>query len=225
MELIDALRSTGAVREFTDEPVDDAILARVLDNARFAPSGGNAQSWRVVIVKDTAVRRQLRDLYLSGWYDYLAMAAAGLRPWSPLNDRQAEASALAGAADITANATGGFAEHFDEVPALLVVYADLSKLAAVDRDGSRYQFAGAASIYPFVWSILLAARDEGLGGVITTMAIREEPRVNALLGAAEPLALAGMVALGHPVHQPRRLSRAPVASFTTVDSVGGPALG
>ena len=50
MDLIETLRSTGTVREFTDEPVDDAVLARVLDTARFAPSGANAQAWRVVVV-------------------------------------------------------------------------------------------------------------------------------------------------------------------------------
>lgn len=220
MELDEALRTTGAIREFTDEPVDDAALARILDTARFAPSGGNAQAWRVVVLKDAWVRRRLRDLYLAGWRDYLAMAAAGLRPWSPVNDRQAEADALA-AAD-GAGGGDGFAEHLDESPVLLAVYADLSKLAAVDRDATRYSFAGGASIYPFAWSILLAARAEGLGGVVTTMAIRDEANVNALLGAAEPLALAAVIALGHPVRQPRRLRRAPVGEFTTIDRIDGP---
>ena len=220
MELDKALQTTGAIREFTDEPVDDATLARVLGTARFAPSGGNAQAWRVVVVKDRRVRRRLRDLYLTGWHDYLAMAAAGLRPWSPVNDRGAEADALA-----TAGAIGGadgFAEHLDESPALLAIYADLSKLAAVDRDATRYSFAGGASIYPFTWSILLAARGEGLGGVITTMAIREEGKVNELLGAAAPLALAAVIALGHPIRQPRRLRRSPVEEFATIDRVDGP---
>ena len=54
MDLIETLRSTGAVREFTDEPVADAVLARILDTARFAPSGANAQAWHVVVVKDPA---------------------------------------------------------------------------------------------------------------------------------------------------------------------------
>jgi nitroreductase len=98
-------------------------------------------------------------------------------------------------------------------------------LAAVDRDADRYTFAGGASIYPFAWSILLAARDEGLGGVITTIAIREEPQVKALLGAPDPLALAAVIALGYPVRQPRRLRRQPVSSFATVDSIGGPVFG
>lgn len=219
MELTEALRSTGAVRDFTDQPVDDAIVARVLDTARFAPSGGNAQSWRIVVVKDVERRRRLRDLYVAGSRDYMALMAAGLRPWAPTNDRAAEARALA--AENT-SAPGDFAEHFDEAPVLLALFADLSLLAAMDRDAERYSFAGGASIYPFAWSILLAAREEGLGGVITTIAIREEAQVKSLLGAPDSFALAGIIALGYPVRAARRLRRAPVEEFATVDSIDGP---
>jgi nitroreductase len=222
MELNDALRSTGAVRDFTDQAVDDAVLARVLDTARFAPSGGNAQAWRIVVIKDPERRRRLRDSYLAGSRDYLALSVAGLRPWAPTNDRDAEARALA--AENPA-APAGFAERFDEAPVLLALFADLSLLAAVDRDADRYTFAGGASIYPFAWSILLAAHDEGLGGVITTIAIREEERVKALLSAPDPLALAAVIALGYPVRRPRRLRRQPVASFASVDLIDGPIFG
>lgn len=226
MELTDALRTTGAVREFRDQPVDDAVLARVLDTARFAPSGGNAQAWRVVAVKDLERRRRLRDLYLRVFRDYLAMAAAGLRPWAPTNDHDAEARALRAAHTAAGTPTGaGFAERFDEAPVLLALFVDLSLLAAMDRDAARYSFAGGASIYPFAWSILLAARDEGLGGVITTLLIREEAQVKTLLGASDPLALAAVIALGYPVRAARRLSRAPVSSFARVDSVDGPVFG
>jgi len=222
MELTDALRTTGAVRNFTDRVVDDAVLARVLETARFAPSGGNAQAWRVVVVKDSANRRRLRECYLRGSREYMALLAAGLRPWAPTNDREAEARALAAE---NVSAVGDFAEKFDEAPVLLALFADLSMLAAVDRDADRYTFAGGASLYPFAWSILLAARDESLGGVITTIAIREEPEVKALLGAPDHLALAAVIALGYPVRQPRRLRRQPVSSFATVDSIDGPAFG
>jgi nitroreductase len=222
MELTDALRTTGAVRDFTDRAVDDAVLERVLETARFAPSGGNAQAWHVVVVKDPERRRRLRDSYLRGSRDYLALAAAGLRPWAPTNDRDAEARALAAEKPAAA---GGFAEHFDEVPVLLALFADLSLLAAIDRDADRYTFAGGASIYPFAWSILLAAHGEGLGGVITTIAIREEAQVKALLGAPDPLALAAVIALGYPVRRPSRLRRQPVGSFATVDSIDGPVFG
>jgi len=78
LSLNDALRTTGAVRDFTDQAVDDAVLARVLDTARFAPSGANAQAWRIVVIKDPDKRRRLRDSYLRGSKDYLAMVTAGL---------------------------------------------------------------------------------------------------------------------------------------------------
>ena len=228
MELREALRTTGAVRAFSDAPVPDATIAEILETARFAPSGGNRQGWRVVVVHDADIRRRLRALYLDGWYEYLAQAGAGLVPWAPITDREAERAAVAGApalAEAAAAGPGGFAEHLERSPALLLVLADLRVLAAVDRDFERYTFAGGASVYPFCWSILLAARAAGLGGVLTTMAVRSEPAVKALVGAPAELAVAGLVVLGHPVHQPSRLTRRPVEAFTTLDRLDGPVLG
>jgi nitroreductase len=224
MDLRAALTTTGAVRDFTDEPVDDATLARVLDLARFAPSGGNRQGWRVVVVKDAGIRARLRDAYLDGWYEYLAQRAAGLTPWSPLADRGAETAAIAGAPQIAAAASpDGFAEQLDRVPVLLALLVDLDAMAAVDRDLDRYTFAGAASVYPFAWSVLLAAREQGLGGVLTTMAIRKEPAALAALGAPDGWALAALVALGHPTRTSSKLTRAEVSTFTTVDRADGEA--
>ncbi len=228
MDLVEALRTTGAAREFRDEPVPDDVIRRVLDNARFAPSGGNRQGWRVVVVRDPAVRRRLRDIYLEGWYEYLAIGAAGLVPWAPVTDRDAETVARAKAPDFAAAAAagpGGFAEHLDEVPVLLLVVADLRALAAVDRDLDRYTLVGGASIYPFCWSVLLAARQEGLGGVMTTMVVRREDQVRDLFGLPAEVIVAGLVALGFPEHQPHRLKRAEVSDFTTVDSYDGTPFG
>ena len=97
-------------------------------------------------------------------------------PWSPLADRAAEEAAIADAAQFAeaGAASPGFAETLDTAPALLLVLADLGALAAVDRDLPRYTLVGGASIYPFVWSLLLAARAEGLGGVMTSVAVRRE---------------------------------------------------
>jgi nitroreductase len=225
VDLTEALRTTGAVREFTDEPVDDVTIHRLLDTARFAPNGGNRQAWRVVVVQDPGVRRVLRDLYLPGWYEYLAQSTAGLTPWAVVTDREAERRAVGdavGIAESAARGPGGFAEHLDEVPVLLVLLADFTRLATVDRDLDRYTMVGGASIYPFAWSILLAARDLGLAGVMTTMVVREEPEVKRLLGVPDTHAVAGMLALGRPVHQPTRLRRGPVEEFATVDRFDGP---
>ncbi len=223
LDLVTTLRSTGAARQFHPDPVPDGVLARLLDTARFAPSGGNRQGWRVIVVKDPVKRAALRDLYLSGWYEYLAIGAAGLVPWAPVTDRAAEARAVAQAPRFAeaGAATPGFAETLDAAPALLLVLADLTALAAVDRDLPRYTLVGGASVYPFVWSLLLAARAEGLGGVTTTVAIRRESDVRALFEVPETLAVAALVVLGRPVAQPTRLKRAPVGSFASIDRYDG----
>jgi nitroreductase len=225
MDLIETLRTTGAVREFLPEPVDDTVLHRLLDTARFAPSGGNRQGWRVIVVKDPGTRRALRDLYLTGWYEYLAISSAGLVPWAPVTDRAAETEAAGHAQEFAdaaaAQATAGLAETLDTAPALLLLLADLSALAAVDRDYERYTFAGGASIYPFAWNLLLAARSEGLGGVITTMPVRREPDVRQLFSIPETCAVAALVVLGRPVSAARRLRRLPVEEFAWVDRYQG----
>src|ERR1700733_355989 len=95
MELTDALRTTGSVRTFLDEPVSNETLYAILDDARFAPSGGNRQAWHVIIVTDAERRRALRDLYLDGWHDYVAHVLAGLVPFSPLASEADRAVALA----------------------------------------------------------------------------------------------------------------------------------
>jgi nitroreductase len=227
MELTDALRSTGAVRDFLPDPVEDAVLYRLLDTARFAPNGGNRQAWRAVVVRDPALKSTLRELYLPGWYEYLAQSAAGLVPWAPVTDLDAERQAIDGADAVAAAAQagpGGFAEHLDQVPALIMVLADLRKLATVDRGFDHYTLVGGASVYPFVWSVLLAARDEGLAGVMTTMVVRREAEVRAAFDLPDHMAVAALVALGRPVHQPRRLTRHAVEEFTTIDRLDGPAL-
>jgi nitroreductase len=223
LDLNEALRTTGAARRFHPDPVPDETLEKLLDTARFAPSGGNRQAWRVVVVRDPEKKRILRDLYRDGWYQYVAMRQAGLTPWAPVTDRAAEAKASSRAPDVAAAAAAkpGFPELLDQAPVLLVLLADLRRLAAIDRDLDRYGFVGGASIYPFAWSLLLSARTEGLGGVLTTVAVRHEDEVRALLEVPEEFAVAGIIALGRPVHQPARLTRLPVSSFTTVDSFKG----
>ena len=227
MELLEALRTTGTIRDFRPEPVADEAIYRILEAARFAPSGGNRQSWHVVLVKDPAIRAGLRDLYLPTWYEYLSQRGAGLVPFAPLTDEDAEAQAIASAGDVAAEAgrgPGGFAEHLDEAPVILVLLSDLRALAAVDKHADRYTFCGGASVYPFAWSLLLAAREEGLRGVMTTMVIGAEHQVRDLLAVPVEFAVAAVIALGYPRQEPRRLKRRAVGDFATIDRFDGPPL-
>lgn len=227
MDLERALQTTGAVRDFANHPVPDEVVFHVLDVARYAPSGGNRQAWKVILVKDRSTRAKLRDMYLRGWYRYLAIRSAGMVPWAPITDRDAEAEAERGAERIAGEAArgpGGMAENLDKVPVLLVLLADLTGLAAVDRDLPRYTMVGGASIYPFAWSILLAAHAVGLGGVMTTMLVGAEKEALDVLGVPDGWALAGALALGYPEggKRPTKLSRMEVGSFATVDRFDGP---
>jgi nitroreductase len=140
-----------------------------------------------------------------------------------VTDDALEAATIAAAA-APAGDPDPVAEAITAAPVVLVVFADLRRIAAVDKGFDRYTFAGGASIYPFTWSIVLAARDEGLGGVITTMPIRREGEVRTLLGAPPELALAALIALGRPQHQPTRLRRHAVEEFATFDRIDGPPL-
>jgi nitroreductase len=100
---------------------------------------------------------------------------------------------------------------------------DLTVVAAIDRDLDRVGLAGGASVYPLVWNVLLAARNEGYGGTITTMAIAAEDQVRQLLGIPDLHAVVAIVPLGKPVRQLTRLRRRPVAEFVTEGRFDGPA--
>jgi nitroreductase len=216
VELGEVMRTTGAARAFLPDPVDDATLVRILDQARFAGSGGNRQGWHVIVVRDRAIRRALRDLYVPIWAEYVDGYTQGVVPfsidWTP-------------PAEPPPPVDNPFAAHLDEVPALLLVCADLRVLAVTDRDLDRPSIVAGASIYPFVHNILLAARAEGLGGVLTTLLCRAEPAVRELCAIPTTHGLAAAVVLGVPERQVTKLSRKPVASFTTLDRFDGEPIG
>ena len=224
MELGEAIRGTGAVRQFTDEVIDDTTVHALLDDARFAPSGGNRQGWRIVVVKDPTIRAELGRLMRPVWDEYVAIGATGVTPFSSVPDSGGTpASAKSIPPELAGGIPNDILDNIVDIPVVLVIAADLSLIAMMDRDLDRKPIAGGASIYPFCWNLLLAARSRGLGGVLTTFLARAEPQAAPLLALPDGYAIAGMVFLGRPVHQPTRLKREPVSSFTTIDTFAGPA--
>jgi hypothetical protein len=92
----------------------------------------------------------------------------------------------------------------------------------MDGNLDRPPVTGGASIYPFCWSILLAAREHGLGGVLTTFLSRAEPAIAPRLGAARrPRAGGHDLPRVAPTHQNTKLRREPVNSFATIDRFDG----
>lgn len=220
MELTEALRTNPAVRDFTDEPVPRETVVELLEVARFAPSGGNRQPWRVAVVESTELRRSLAELCQEVWNEYAAQVAAGETPFSGVTPTSVDLSIAR-----RTHAPNPLLDRLEDVPIVLVVAADLDSLAMMDRDLDRPTLTGGASIYPFCHNILLAARDRGLGGVMTTFLARAEERAAPLLGLPEGWAIAAMLCLGVPAHRATRLRRNEVASFTTLDRFDGPPLG
>jgi nitroreductase len=93
----------------------------------------------------------------------------------------------------------------------------------MDAELDRPPMTGGASVYPFCWSILLAARARGLGGVLTTFLSRAEPDAAPILGLPVDHALVATIFLGYPVHQVTKLGRRPMTTFTTIDRFDGEA--
>jgi len=221
VELTEVMRTTPATRDFTDEPVQDAVVEVLLESARFAPSGGNRQPWRVIVVKDPAIRRAVRDHYVLGSREYLAHVAEGRVPFAPDEHGRWDGPAVELAAARKVARPDAFADRLDTVPVMLLVCVDLTALAVLDNGLGRQSIVGGGSIYPFGHNVLLAARNVGLGGVMTTIICREEGPLKSLLAIPEKYALAGMIVLGHPRRSITRLRRRNVGEFARVDRFDG----
>lgn len=216
MELNEVMRTTFSCRQWTDEPVDDATIHRILDLARFAPNGGNRQGWHVTVVKDKAKRAAFLPLIKPATNQYLAQVAAGEAPWNTIVPSQLD---LIAERSIDKDFPG--VAEMVEAPVVLVITIDLSVVASFDAEMDRVGVISGASVYPFVWNILLAARAEGLAGVLTTYLASNERACQEVLDIPEHHAIAALVPLGNPVKQLTKLRRKEVEEFTTVDSFSG----
>jgi len=195
------------------------VLQTILENARFAASGGNRQGWRVVVVRNAETRRLLGSLILPTFRRYFAQMMAGEAPYNTVN-----ASQLSDAEVEATEPPVHIIENVVNAPVLLLVFVDLGVVASFDKDLSRVGVISGASVYPFVQNILLAARNEGYGGTLTTFAGAREAELRDHLGIPEHMAFAAMIPLGRPVKQLTRLKRKPVEEFAVLDRWDGPAL-
>jgi nitroreductase len=215
MDVYEAMRCAPTTRRFTAEQVPEEALVRALENARFAPSGGNRQGWRVVLVRDAARRAALRDLYLPGWREYLERTGGARVLADPDAFEPAVVRRVRGANE--------YAEGLAEVPVHLLVGVRLADLAVTDAELPRPSVVGGASVYPFVQNLLLALRAEGLGAALTTLLVPAEAQVRSLLEIPEEIALAAHVGVGHRAGPwPARLARRPVSEFAFAERYGEP---
>ncbi|MGH7805326.1 MAG: nitroreductase family protein, partial [Candidatus Binatia bacterium] len=199
----------GTCRFYKPDPLPDEVLARVLGAGRYAPNGGNRQPVRFIAVRDAAMKKQLKDLYLVRWNAYVAQMSKGKVH-------------VGGVPKLVENANH-FANHLDEIPALVVVCAELANIYPTDHLLGRLSVVGGGSIYPAVQNFMLACRAEGLGTALTTLLCFDEPEVKRLLAIPDGIVTAALVTVGWPARPfPKRLKRRPLVESVFADRYGEP---
>ncbi len=185
----EAMSTLRAVRRLKPDPIPTDVLGRVLQAAAWAPTGGNAQPWRIVLVTDSKPKASLGELYASSWKRFskgYAERFAGL----PEADRAREMRTVA--------AGDYLADHFHETPAIAVFCFNPKHMAITDAKLDRISVVGGGSIYTAVQNLMLACRAEGLGCVLTTLLCEHEEQVREILAIPQPWGTAAAIPMGYP---------------------------
>jgi nitroreductase len=219
--LFEAIYSARSLRRLKPDPVPEELITKILNTAIRAPTGGNAQNWAFVVVRDPEQRRQLGMIYRKASDIAEAMYAARGRP-AHLTERQFARLMAAGA---------HLWQHMGEAPVLLLPCGRCPALpprealapdiAARWEDEVAYvERIRGASVYPAVQNIILACRALGLGTTITTNHIRCEEEVKAVLGIPEDVATFALMPIGWPLDRFGPLTRRPLTEIAHADRWG-----
>jgi nitroreductase len=215
MGIYESMRTLKAVRRLRPDPIPDDVLRRVLEAATWAPTGGNRQPWRIVMVKEPAKKRRLGELYTQSWKAYIGQYHAAIPASVPPEVRERTEKTL--------KAGNYLAEHFGDVPVVALFCFNPNHMAITDSKQKRPSVVGGGSVYTAVENLLLACRAEGLGCVLTTLLCESEPEVRELLSIPDPWYTAAAVPIGYPVgrgHGP--LIREPIEKLVFLDAWGKP---
>lgn len=207
MDVIDAMQTLNACRYYKPDPVSDALVAKVLNAARWAATGSNNQPVTYVVVRDAAKRRAIHDLYQPIWDMVVKKYMSG--------------DIKSGFSSKFLKNVDHFARHLADIPVLIVVCARWKDLTALDANLERTVLTPGSSIYPAVQNLMLAARNEGLGTVLTTLLVLSENEIKKLLNIPEELGTAAVITLGWPDKPfPKKLKRKALSEIAYLDSYG-----
>jgi nitroreductase len=219
--LFDAIHTARALRRLKPDPIPEDLITQVLDAAIRAPSGGNAQNWSFVVVRDAGKRRQLGAIYHRASDEVSAIYAARGRP---AHQTEAEYARL-----MTAGAY--LWDHIGDAPVLLVPCLSRRDMPARETlpaaVQARYEAHLAyqdrirgASIYPAVQNVILACRGLGLETVITTNHLLYEDEVRTVLGIPPDVFTYALMPIGFPIGRYGPLARKPLREVAFADAWG-----
>jgi len=202
MPLQEAITTQRAIRRLKPDPVDDALLRRLLELAIKAPTGSNAQNWEFVVVKDPAVKARFARANRRAFSLYERIGrrrVAGDPKWGRLLD-----------------AVRWQADHFEQIPVLIVAClrgprAWFPPFAAASYYGS---------IFPAVQNLLLAARAVGLGAALITLPLWSTWQARRILGLPRSVTPCAVVPLGWPMGNYGPTTRRPVEDVVSIDRWG-----
>lgn len=191
MELSEAIRTTRAMRRLDhDKPVADEDIWAIVEAATKAPSGGNGQPTRWIVVKDAEKRKKLGAIYKECWGQIGAM----YRKRTDAEDTQT--TRILDSAD-------HLGEHMGDAPVIII---------PASKGGD------PGSVYPGVQNLFLAARERGLGTTLTTVHKMKEQEVRDILGIPDDVQTWAMIPVGYPTGKWGEAKRRPVEEITYWDA-------
>jgi nitroreductase len=194
----EVMATARTIRRFTDEPVDDAVLARCLEAATWAPSGANAQAWRFVVLRSPEMRAVVAKA-----------AAEALTIIEPVYGMARPADDDTSRRARTNRATYELHDRAGELTSVLFTYEHYPTASELLLGGS---------VYPAMQNFLLAARAQGLGACLTSWAsYGGEPLLREAAGVPDDWLLAGHVVVGWPRGSHGPVRRRPVADVVALD--------
>ena len=202
MPLEEAITTQRAIRRLKPDPVDDALVLRLIELALKAPTGSNAQNWEFIVVRDPAVKSRLANLNRRAWNLY-----GGIGSWLARRDPKMQR---------ILKAVQWQADHFNEIPVLIVPCLRGPRLPWPPMAASSYY----GSIYPSVQNLLLAARAAGLGAALITLPLWSTILARRALGLPWGVTPCAVIPLGWPLGKYGPTTRRPVAEVVHYDRFG-----
>jgi len=212
VELYEGLMTTRAMRRFTDEPVTDDEIRRILAAAVQAPSGGNIQPYQFVVVTDRDKRDAIAAIYRRAYERYEPAVLARIPPF-PDEEAQRRHERNWAASRYLAATIG-------DAPAMVLVLMPRISMTVSDDEGEMDVGPTYASVYPAVQNLVLAARALGIGTCLTTVYRIHEDEVRAVCAVPDRYEIPALLPLGRPVGKWGIAPRRPATAITSWNGFG-----
>jgi nitroreductase len=178
-DLFEIIRTTRSMRRLKPDPVPNELIRKILEAGVCAPSGGNMQRWRFLIVRDPKVKATVGAYYKRAWDEQVAPRYRSGEP-APGTSREGFQRMLAAAEHL--------ANHIHEAPVWIIPCLE----------GATPTRTSGSSIYPAVQNMLLAARALGLGATLTTLYLQFK-EAEAALGLPPDVHSYALLPIGYPI--------------------------